>query len=399
MAEMNIVNSQWCVVCEKEIINNEIKCSLCKKGIHRKCIIGIKKKYLSCSREEIITEYCCDCKKLFPFYNLDNEELSYVFLELNRLSDLDPLYRKCYKYNNVDFLQPNEKSSDFDVEFNPDNNIYLNTETDCSYIFTEQTNNFLKTYDGLLIMQINYRSLNKKIDKLDNLIDSLDNKPNIISIAETWLKTDTPLSPYSITGYTIFNSPRTLNKSRGGGVALYVDTNLDAVLMKKFTGENNNFACIGISIKSSKNRITNVISLYRPPDTGVDNFTEEIEDLLKNHNQQTYVCGDFNINLLKYKQHDQTDSFVNKMFSLGYKPLTNKPTRITAYSSTLIDNIFPNDLDYKHKSGIVITDISDHLFIITSCSSVVMQALQHVIRLVTYRCQEHRHIIISKILN
>ena len=91
----------------------------------------------------------------------------------------------------------------------------------------------------------------------------------------------------------------------------------------------------------TKKRVTNVISLYRPPDTSVDNFTEEIEDLLKNHNQQTYmyVGGDFNINLLKYKRHDQTDSFVNKMFSLGYKPLINKPTRITAYSSTLIDNI------------------------------------------------------------
>ena len=37
---------------------------LCKKGIHRKCIIGKKNIYLSCSREEIITEYFCDCKKL-----------------------------------------------------------------------------------------------------------------------------------------------------------------------------------------------------------------------------------------------------------------------------------------------------------------------------------------------
>ena len=37
-------------------------------------------------------------------------------------------------------------------------------------------------------MQINSRSLNKNFDKLDNLIDSLDNKPDIISIAETWLK-------------------------------------------------------------------------------------------------------------------------------------------------------------------------------------------------------------------
>ena len=58
-----------------------------------------------------------------------------------------------------------------------------------------------------------------------------------------------------------------------------MDTNLDAVLMKKFTNENKYFECIGISIKSSKYRVTNVISLYRPPDTSVDNFTEEIEDL------------------------------------------------------------------------------------------------------------------------
>ena len=280
------------------------------------------------------------------------------------------------------FLQPNVKSSDFDVQFNPDNNMYLNTETDCSYVSTEQTNNFHKTNDGLLIMQINFRSQNKFFDKLDNLIDILDNKPNIISIAETWLKTDTPLGPFSITGYTIFNSRRTLKKSIGGGVALYVDTNLASVLMKKFTVKNNYFECLAISIKSSKNRVTNVISVYRPPDTSIVNFTEEIEDILKNHNQQTYVCGDSNIDLLKYKRHDQTDSFVNKMFSLEYKPLVNKPSRITVYSSTkhdislkilhqagfetarpavtlaklralaiatLIDNIFTKDLDYKHK--------------------------------------------------
>ena len=42
------------------------------------------------------------------------------------------------------------------------------------------------------------------------------------------------------------------------------------------------------------------------------------------------------------------------------------------------------------------------LFILTflySLNCAVVQALQHVIRLVTYRCQEHRHIIISNIIN
>ena len=74
--------------------------------------------------------------------------------------------------------------------------------------------------------------------------------------------------------------------------------------------------------------------------------------------------------IIKYKQHEQTDTFFNKMFSLGYKPLIKKPTRITAYSSTLIDNIFTNELDLKHRGGIVIADISDHLPIIINSLSI-----------------------------
>ncbi|CAH3170307.1 unnamed protein product, partial [Porites lobata] len=42
-------------------------------------------------------------------------------------------------------------------------------------------------------------------------------------------------------------------------------------------------------------------------------------------------------------------------------PLINRPTRITAHSATLIDNIFTNNVRCKHFNGIVINDISDHL--------------------------------------
>ena len=62
------------------------------------------------------------------------------------------------------------------MKFNLDNTKYLNTETDCLFISTKQTNNFLKTHDWLLIRQINYRSLNENFDKLYNLIDSLEKK-------------------------------------------------------------------------------------------------------------------------------------------------------------------------------------------------------------------------------
>ena len=126
----------------------------------------VKKQYLYGQRQDSLTCFCLDCNELFPFHNLENEALLYIFSELSRPSDFENMYLKCYKYNNVDFLQPSDNLRDFDVEINPDNNIYLNAETDCLYVSTEQTNNFLKSNDGLSIMQINSRSLNKKLINL-----------------------------------------------------------------------------------------------------------------------------------------------------------------------------------------------------------------------------------------
>ena len=57
-----------------------------------------------------------------------------------------------------------------------------------------------------------------------------------------------------------------------------------------------------------------------------------------------YICGDFNIDLLKYKIHQNTSRFVDMIFSLGLFPLITKPSRITQHSRTLIDNIITNNI-------------------------------------------------------
>ena len=56
------------------------------------------------------------------------------------------------------------------------------------------------------------------------------------------------------------------------------------------------------------------------------------------------------------------------MNSKGMIPLISNPTRITRKSSTLIDNIFTNDIKHDVNSGIVIEDISDHLPIYAVCN-------------------------------
>ena len=68
---------------------------------------------------------------------------------------------------------------------------------------------------------------------------------------------------------------------------------------------------------------------------------------------------DFNLDFL-CSDHHPTDDFVNTIYSYGFHPLIDQPTRITHHSSTLIDNILTNN-DNALSAGILNTDISDHL--------------------------------------
>ena len=52
---------------------------------------------------------------------------------------------------------------------------------------------------------------------------------------------------------------------------------------------------------------------------------------------------------------------LNALFSLGMFPLIDRPSRITEYSATLIDNIFSNNLYERISNELLINDISDHL--------------------------------------
>ena len=89
--------------------------------------------------------------------------------------------------------------------------------------------------------------------------------------------------------------------------------------------------------------------------------------MLKLLKRYLFICGDFNIDLLKHETHSNTKKCLDTMYSLGLYPLINKPTRITGSSTTLIDNIFNNELRYNLTCGISFNDITDHLPIFVLC--------------------------------
>ena len=85
--------------------------------------------------------------------------------------------------------------------------------------------------------------------------------------------------------------------------------------------------------------------------------------LLKSNkeNKEIYICGDFNINLLKYEEDIVVQELYNLTTSHGFIPQITLPTRITDSSMTLIDNIYSNMFLNNTFSGNIIIEIADHL--------------------------------------
>ena len=77
--------------------------------------------------------------------------------------------------------------------------------------------------------------------------------------------------------------------------------------------------------------------------------------------KEIILMEDFNINLLKYDSDKDTTDFGDTMYASSFYRTINTPTRITATSKTLIDNIFYNDSTKKVVAGNITTSISDHL--------------------------------------
>ena len=85
-----------------------------------------------------------------------------------------------------------------------------------------------------------------------------------------------------------------------------------------------------------------------------------LENISKEQNS-IFLLGNFNVNLLNYNEHNQTNEFLDSLASNSFIPLILQRTRITSHSNTLIDNIFSNVIDPDTISGNLTASISDHL--------------------------------------
>ena len=92
-------------------------------------------------------------------------------------------------------------------------------------------------------------------------------------------------------------------------------------------------------------------------------FTDEyinILNLLRTRSKFVYLCGDYNIDILKICSNNHYNTFYENVMSCSFVPKITLPTRICNTTSTLIDNIYTNVLDKSHTTGILVRPLSDH---------------------------------------
>lgn len=278
-------------------------------------------------------------------------------MSLNRNSlstKYEKLDLKCFEY--TDF-----KSKDIENEIDPENNFYKDMQSQCEY-YTEEQYRRNVIMDGLIsIIHFNSRSLNSNLAEIKHCLKELERKFTVIAISETWLDEE-HIDTTEIEGYEMFYINRT--QSKGGGAALFIDKKYKCKIVSYMSfAMANIMECVTVEIERENERNIRISCIYRKPGSCIDIFREKIEELYSRHNNKKilFVCGDFNIDLLNPQQHNSTTEFINSMYSNSLYPTITRPTRITTHSATLIDNIFTNVIDRSVTSGLIITDISDHL--------------------------------------
>ena len=89
-------------------------------------------------------------------------------------------------------------------------------------------------------------------------------------------------------------------------------------------------------------------------------YLESCLSTLAKEIKEIYISGYFNFNLLQIDSDHFTQYFFNLFCSYGLLPHILQPTRVTDNTSTVINNIFSNNLQDDIISGNILLTLSEH---------------------------------------
>ena len=167
--------------------------------------------------------------------------------------------------------------------------------------------------------------------------------------------------------YKLYSNHQQLCKA--GGVTILVKRSLRTKIREDlFLNEPGLVESIFVELEIPGKCNTVLGSLHRIPNRLEKEFNWIYKKFINdwNINNELVIGIDQNPDLLKSDEHNQTQNFLETNLDHNLCPTITWPTRITKSTVTLIDNIdISNGLQNGFESCIMLSDISDHLQILT----------------------------------
>ena len=266
-----------------------------------------------------------------------------------------------------------------------DSNPYLNIDINSTF---HDPSSFIATFKSItspIFLSLNIRSLQCNFLSLSTFVNDLL-KANIpvvaIALQEIW-QLPVP-ETVNLPGFNFISKQR--NTSRGGGVGFYIAKSYNYKIINGLSIFNEKtFESLTITIQPDNTRkgkskllLSNIYRSPTPPDNitqsvHLDNFYRQLDELLHNINvlqSNSHIFLDANINLLNIERNQQAIDYLQTIHTNSFIQIIGKATRIAGNSYSLIDHIITNSLS-KIRSGVIITDISDHFVTFTTINTTV----------------------------
>ena len=280
--------------------------------------------------------YCIECcSSIFPFNSLSSNK---NFLTCCTSTDSDSNFIQLKElendHNSSLLLKPSPNLELLVNQFNnatPENNNDPEKISSSKYYDIHEMHNLKIPHKNksLSLFHINACSLNKYSDEFQHLLSSTKNVFDIIAVSETRItKQVSLLNNLNLNHYSFEFTP---TETSPGGTLLYIANHLsykcrnDLNIYKK-----NELESTFIEIVNPKKSNIIVGVIYRHPSMDLADFNSNyLNKLLENISKEQksmFPLVDFNVNLLNYNEHNQTNEFLDSLASNSFISLILQPT-------------------------------------------------------------------------
>ena len=307
-----------------------------------------------------VTWHCLYCTMKFhhqhiPFTLSDNNEIDNINIsDTMKFCESLPTLEEIYETSKFSsFPKPMEEAS------LPNN---LNSKYHSIYDFQK-----LKIQKNFNIFHANVNGLESKFDNLHTFLAGNKSKMDVVAITETSENKDLSFIKnvsMESDGFKLYNTPTNSTK---GGTVLYVNSDFDSFERTELKAQTDLYESVWAEIKNKNSKNIVLGCVYRHPSQIKSDYNEFNKYLdatlnrLAKENKEIYICGDFNMDLLKMNDFDTHLEFYTLLNSHGLLPFIIQPSRVVINQvPSLIDNIFSNNISDAVLSGNIYLTLSEH---------------------------------------